>query len=438
MVAPTPAPPGDSRADKIFNFWACLTDAVGWPLGAAFLSQATLLPTFLRHLHASNTQVGMLPALYNLLVFLPGVLVVRHLSHVPRARGYLFAVAMVERFALLPLVWLTVAWGVSHPDWLIAATFACMAVHAGAMGLNQPAYWVVVGKTIPPHWRGRLFGYAGGVAGVLGLGVERLMSHLLSGPGGGFPAGFSRCFLIGFLLMTVSVLPLGLVREPWGTPAQEDDPHTGHYGRDSLRVWRENAPFRRFLRGQILFTLASLATPFFVLYAQRHFHAGTGAVASYTAVLILGSAFGGLGWGAWADRAGNKIVLLAAMACAVFAGAFALVAPSSLAFGAVFVALALATAGVGLAGNNIVMEYAGGTRDIALYTTIYNTVTAIPRAVAPLLGGLLADHLGGYRLLFPLSGALALVSLAFTLRAAEPRATPHRVVPRRTVPEQEA
>ena len=87
MVAPTPAPPGESRADKCFNFWACLTDAVGWPLGAAFLSQATLLPTFLRHLHASNTQVGMLPALYNLLVFLPGVLVVRHLSRVPRARA---------------------------------------------------------------------------------------------------------------------------------------------------------------------------------------------------------------------------------------------------------------------------------------------------------------------------------------------------------------
>ena len=139
---------------------------------------------------------------------------------------------------------------------------------------------------------------------------------------------------------------------------------------------------------------------------------------SYTATLVLGSAFGGLGWGAWADRAGNKVVLLASTACAVFAGAFALFAPSPLAFGGVFVALALATAGVGLAGNNIVMEYAGGARDIALYTTIYNTVTAVPRAVAPLLGGLLADRLGGYGLLFPLSAVLALASLAFTLRAA--------------------
>ena len=149
------------------------------------------------------------------------------------------------------------------------------------------------------------------------------------------------------------------------------------------------------------------------------------------------SAFGALGWGAWADRAGNKVVLLVSTACSVFAGAFALFAASPLAFGAVFVALALATAGVGLAGNNIVMEYAGGARDIALYTTIYNTVTAVPRAVAPLLGGLLADRLGGYGLLFPLSAVLALTSLAFTLRAAEPREAPPRLVRAQPVPEQE-
>ena len=74
-----------------------------------------------------------------------------------------------------------------------------------------------------------------------------------------------------------------------------------------------------------------------------------------------------------------------------------------------------------IAGNNIVMEYAGSPREIPLYTAIYNAVTALPRAAAPLLGGLIADHAGGYRALFVLSALLAVAALLLTGRAGEPR-----------------
>ena len=143
--------------------------------------------------------------------------------------------------------------------------------------------------------------------------MDGLLRRLLSGPDGGFPRGYAVCFLIGFVLMTVSVLPFGVIREPLGKPRAEDDPHTGHYGRDSLRVWRTNTGFRRFLYGQIALTLSALAVPFYVLYAERHLRAGTDAVAGYTAALVLVASFGSLGWGAWSDRAGNKIVLLAVL-----------------------------------------------------------------------------------------------------------------------------
>jgi len=410
-----------SRADKRFNFAACLTDAVGWPLGAALFSQTTILPLFLHHLKASNTEIGCLPALYNLLVFLPGLLVVGYISRLTRARGYLFWIALLERFALLLLVPLTLLWGRTHPGWLIGALFLIISVHAGAMGFNQPAYWVVVGKCVPPAWRGRLFGYAGGVAGLLGLGMGGLLDRLLSGPDGGFPHGYAIGFLIGFVLMTVSVLPLGIVREPSSQPRAADDPHTGHYGRDSLRVWRMDTAFRHFLYSQIALTLAALAAPFYVLYAENRLHAGSVSVAGYTASLVLAASFGSLGWGAWSDRAGNKVVLLASCACAALAAAAALLAPSALLFYGVFIALALGTAGMNIAGNNIVMEYAGSPREIPLYTAIYNAVTALPRAAAPLLGGLIADHMGGYRALFVLSALLAVAALLLTRRAGDPR-----------------
>jgi MFS family permease len=421
LITTPPAEPELSRSDKKFNFGIALLDAVGWPLGAAFLSQTTLLPLFLRHLGASNTLIGALPALYNLLVFLPGPLVVGYLGRRRRARGYLWWVALLERLAIVPLAVLTPLWAGPNPGWLLTALFLCIAFHSGMMGLNQPAYWVVIGKTIPPHWRGRLFGYAGGIAGVLGIGLDRVLNRILSGPDGGFPNGYALCFWIGFALMAISFLPLGIIREPSAPPAAPDDPHTGHYGRDSRRVWRENHGFRRFLYGQIMFFLATLATPFFVLEAGRRLHAGVGAVAGYTATLILVGSFGGLGWGAWSDRVGNKAVLVASAVCAAFAAVLAPLVPSASGFYSVFAALALATAGAGIAGNNMVMEYAGASRDIPLYTAMFNAVTALPRALAPLIGGLLADRLGSFHTVFALSAVFAVVSLLLTLRAQEPR-----------------
>ena len=134
-------------------------------------------------------------------------------------------------------------------------------------------------------------------AGVLGVGVDRTLRHLLAGPGGGFPQGLSRGFLIGFVLLMASCLPLGAVREP-PTPSPSPDVHSGHYGRDSLRVWQGHADFRRFLYAQVALQLAALAGPFFVLHAQVRLHAGPDFVAGYTATLLFATAFGSLGWGA--------------------------------------------------------------------------------------------------------------------------------------------
>jgi MFS family permease len=105
---------------------------------------------------------------------------------------------------------------------------------------------------------------------------------------------------------------------------------------------------------------------------------------------------------------------------AALAVALSLVAPSPNLFYAVFVASALASAGVGIAGNNIVMEFAGTPQRIPLYTVFYNAATALPRAAAPLLGGFIADQ-AGYTGLFGVALALGLAALLMSLGLPEPR-----------------
>lgn len=411
---------GASRQDRIYNFVSCLIDAVGFPLGISFFSSATILPILLRHLGAGDMTIGCLPALANLLTFLPGFLVIDHLNRQRRVRGYLFRVAILERLSLLPLAPLTLLWGVAHPRWMIAAVFVCITCHTSWMGLNQPSYWAAVGKTIPAQWRGRLFGFAGGIGGVLSIGVERVMSSQFGGANGGFPGGFSRCFLIGFLILIVSVQPLGALREPsFEPPPVEGKPEP--YLRRMLALWRGNRGFRRFLYGYIALQLSTVSAPFYILHAARHLMAGPSALAGFTGTMVFVTSVGGLFWGAWADRGGNKQILVWSAALAVFAPIAAILAGTTAAFYGVFAAVALSAAGSGLSGFNIVMEFASEAREIPLYAATANAVTAVPRAIAPILGGFLAAESGSYRVCFIASAALAAASTILSLRMIEPR-----------------
>jgi len=157
----------------------CLLDAIGFPLGNAFFSTTTVIPVALAAAGADKLAVGLLVAMIMVIQAIPGLFAVRWVSKMPIVKNYVGWVGIGERVALLPLAWFVVAWGPSQPAWFVAAVFACFATHMFFMGINMPAYWVLVGKVIPTNWRGRLYGFAGGIAGVLSIGVDALMRNVV-------------------------------------------------------------------------------------------------------------------------------------------------------------------------------------------------------------------------------------------------------------------
>ncbi|HEX5324647.1 MAG TPA: MFS transporter [Capsulimonadaceae bacterium] len=419
MTVQAPNAPARTSADTRFDFLCCLVDAIGWPLGIAFFSTSTLVPLFLSHLHASNFLIGLLPAMVSLGYFAPGLLVVGPICRLKRARGWLFWVAMLERIPLLLIAVLTMLWGGDRPQALLIVFFLLYCLHALFLGLNQPAYWVVVSKTIPTKWRGRLFGYGGLGAGLLGFSIDPITHHFLHGQSGGFPSGFAACFMVGFVILLFSVLPLGIVREPVGH-ADDEDPHAGHYKQDGLKVWRADPNLRRFLWSQVASALRTAALPFFMLACVRQFHPGSGAVAAYTMISVVAGALGAPLWGAWCDRRGNKEVMLAGQVCGLVAALLAWFWPSPGAYYIIFAAAALSSWGVSLAANNLVMELAPSSRDVPLYTALNNGVPTPFLVLAPIMGGLVADHFG-YAPTFAVAAFATLASLALTMGIREPR-----------------
>ncbi|MGC4046065.1 MAG: MFS transporter [Armatimonas sp.] len=396
-----------TRRDKIVNFVIGTTDAVGFPIGIAFFSLQTIIPAFLHRCGASEATVGALSGISSLLVLAPGLLIVGALGRRPYLKGWLFWVALIERLVLLPLAFLAPLWGLSHPSWLILATFLCFCAHSLCMGFNIPAYWTVIAKTVPMHWRGRMYGVAGGIAGLCTLGTERILrTVVLGGANGGFPNGFGNGFLIGFTLLTASIMPFLFLREPRSEPREGGNFRWA----DALAVWHADARFRRLAISQTVYVLTNAAAPFLALLAEKKLGKDAADLALYTTVYVFTSAVGSLFIGWLADRWGNRP--MTAAACLFGAATFllAIVAPNNVAFALVFALWALATAGIDVAANTLMMELAGSSEKIPLYSALYNIVRAAPKTLAPWLGGLLVGWLG-YPPIMAFAAIAALASL---------------------------
>jgi MFS family permease len=403
--------------DQRYNFLSCLVDASGWGLGIAFFSTSTIVPAFLSRLGAGNIVIGLLPAFITAAYNMPGALIANHIARLPRARPFLFTVALIER---VPLLLMGIAALTLHGPTLLLWTFLVLyALHSVALGINQPAYWIFIAKTIPAPWRGRLFGFAGLVGGTLGFAVLPITDHFLNGPASTLIRGFGWCFVIGSLIEFVSCMPLAFVREPMSIqPAAPgvDILNKGRFG----NIWRSSQPFRRFIWGQFFFSIWMISTPFYLLDGIRRLHVTDAQCGLYTSLGVVITAFGGSLWGVVSDRRGNRLILIASALSGLVASVYALIAPSPALLSVVFGFSALAVAGVGLSGYNITMEFAPTERDVPHYTAFYNAAVSPVRAIAFVSGGLIAERFG-YAPVFILSAVAAAISIALTLRLVEPR-----------------
>ena len=412
---------GPDRARPL-NFAICLGDAFTWPFGMAFFSVSTIVPLFLRQLGASNLIVGLFPAMLSLGYLLPGLLVAGRISRLPRAKWWLFGVAIIERIPLLAISLLIPILGARRPETVLFVFIGGFALHSLFLGLNQPAYWSVIGKVIPMRRRGRLFGLAGLIGGVAGFVIDPVTRTLLTPSGIQSLTGFAGCFLVGTIVLTVGIVPFGLIDEPISQRPStlEAAIVRGHFLRDSAAVLGSKPAFAQMVLGQCFISMATIAQPFFVMDYGHRFPITSSAIAGFTAVGVVLGAFGSVAWGAWGDHRGNKGVLIVSGLLAVVSASIAFSAPPAMAYYAIFAFNALSAAGIGIAGYNIVMEFAGGTREIASYTAVYNAATAPFRVAAPLVGGVLADHFG-YPCVFALSALFAATGIVFTIKMVEPR-----------------
>lgn len=398
------------------NYLLMMIDSIGFPLGISFLSFTTILPMFLRQLTASDVLVGLIPAINNLGVFLPQIIIAPMISRLRVTKYYVVTVGMFERGPILLLAIAAWIWGGSNKPLVLWLFFLFFAIHSLSMGLNMPAYYSLLSKALPSERRGSLFGVGGCIGGILGvLGATMAGRVLSSYP---FPIGYVFCFTIGFIILTISVMPLAMVREY----AQEVQ--TNKTTLEALRelpsVLRNDKIFLNFILSQILWAIGAMAQAFFTVYAINRLSASASDVAVFTGITMGGGALANLVIGYIADRDGHKIILEATAILGALASFAPLISPTIPAMWLTFALTAIWAAGYGVSSGNIILDFAP-TEDVPKYVGLVSVLTVPFRTLTPILAGLMIARWGYYPV-FAASGISMLLAWAILRRGVpEPR-----------------
>jgi MFS family permease len=392
-----------------YNLTTAIVDGVGWPLGMAFFSTSTIIPAFLLQLHAGYLAMSLVPSVLSLGYLIPGLFVAGRISRMPYCRSYLFWVGICERIPLFLIAAAVYFISSAHENLLFLALYGLLIVHSVALGFNQPAYWSIIDKGIPLKIRGRTFGVAGLIGGILALGVDPSVRFMLD-RGDGL-RGYAGCFLVGAVIICVTFLPFGWFRESkLDISSLPPDQSPLVFVR---RVWRSDRSFRRLVWAQVGASMWTCAPPLFLACIQERLHAGVVLAPVCATIAAVCGALGNLAWGAWADKRGNRIVLIWAGATLSAGAALIFFADTPLLFELIFALTALGSGGIAIAGGNALLEITPSQSQTPAYLSTMNAVMAIPRAIAPLIGGVVAIKIG----LTPVF-VIAMVSALFSVLSA--------------------
>ncbi|HVG01072.1 MAG TPA: MFS transporter [Chloroflexia bacterium] len=408
------------------NFRHGVWNGVAFTVVDSLIAPSLVLAWFINRLGAPNVLVGLLPAILSGGWFLPQMLVAS------RVQGLKFMMPRYTRVGIMR----TITMGVialctvllaPWPEIMLVVFFVLYTFYAFSAGFSGLPWLEVVGKVIAPRRRGSFFGMRNFWGGLLALAIAAPIGAVLSEQflGLTFPYNFALLFGVATVCIGVGVWAWSSVHEP---PALVTAPPLSvrDVVRRGVSAFQEDGDYRAFMIARILISLATVADPFYVVFAKTHLGAPPATVGLYLGAVAVSSLLSNFIWSPLSDRAGNRTLMVLTVcsvalvpATALVLSMFAGILPSEVlftAFALVFIVSGLALGAARIINNNMLLTIAPKAQ-LGTYVGFLNTVLGIVIFV-PVLGGLLADFVG-YEALFALSMLLAL-SAFFSVRNMSP------------------
>lgn len=360
-------------------------------MGAGALQGGVFLTDFALKLSASNYEIGLLTTagLGAQLMQVPGLAL---LSQLPKRRAIVTISALISRCIWLFPILIPVLFIDRGVSFLLFWLFVAQA----AMAVCVPSWNSLLRDIVPTETMGRTFSRRLAFGSAVALGLTLGGGYFADWWGANYAdhALFAYSILFGVgLLFGLAEVPL-LARLP--------EPEMAQDGRlsiiDLLKLPVSDANFRPLLSFIAIWNLAiNAAAPFFAVYMLKRIGLSLFVV---TVLVLVNQLFNLLFlriWGKIADRFSNKSVL--SVCCPLFLLAIlgfcftTLPERYSLTIPLLFVihaVMGIATAGISLSSTNIALKLSPSGA-ASSYMTAYGMAGSLAGALAPILGGALAD-----------------------------------------------
>lgn len=408
------------------NFVCFVLDYVFFGTGLAFVSQTTVLPSFVSQLTDSAPLIGLASTIMTGAWLLPQLIAASYLADKERKKPYLMLPAAIGRPVFLLLAGVLFLAGDRSPTLILGLFFIGLAVFMGTDALAAVAWFDILSKAIPPTRRGRLIGTGQVLSGLLTVGVGAVVNALLGPQGPPFPNNYALLFFLAGLSFLGSLSVLVFLREPV-KPTQTERLSWNAFLPKLLTVLRENRSFSLVTALRLLMGLHGMALPFYVVYATEGLHLGIEAIGLFLSAQVIGGILAGFVWGYLNERSGSKIVIqcstvmaLASPLLALLMGPIGHLAEASTiyVYSLVFVAIGALNSSYMPGFINFVLELAP-SEERATYIALTNTLCGVLLLV-PFLGGWLLQATS-YPVLFAVAAGGVVLGLVLSFRLEEPR-----------------
>ncbi len=158
------------EAHRRWNFTINVGDLSFYNLALALLFPSTILPLYASHLTSSAVLIGLIPAIHDVSIFLPQILMARHAETLARKKPFVVRASAMERLPYLAIGLAILLWP-EAPAWLAYLVLAAGIGTARTWaGIASPGWRGMLAKIIHPDRRGTLFGTGYAFGGILGIG----------------------------------------------------------------------------------------------------------------------------------------------------------------------------------------------------------------------------------------------------------------------------
>jgi MFS family permease len=383
--------------------------------GFRLINAPTFIPTYLFLLSGSDLAVGVGRGLQYLGMALSPVLGATLIEHRRRVLPAGFLVGGLMRLQVLGIA---LAGFLLPSSWALAAVCLFLGLFGFFLGMQGVIFGYLLSKVIPVEKRGFLLGLRNSLAGITAIAVAWFSgSYLVDANALG--NGYSATFLLAFVLTSLGLCMLLIVREPQ-PPQVRPRARLAERMRDLPDLLRGDRQFAAFFVSRALGSMGRMAVPFYVLYASNRVEISGAQLGELTAGYLLAQSGVNLAWGWIADRSGFRLVFLLSLVLWILSAVVLMLSAEFFMLLLVFVGLGAGLGGFMMASQNMTLEF-GSQEDLPMRIALVNTGGELVGAVGPVVGGVVAG-LWSYDQVFWLAiGFQMLAMLTMSVFVEEPR-----------------